>query len=61
MRGKRFPGVCARPGPSWKEISIFTNTEDMPLREVLQKMAEKHEQGPAINPKRNSLQKNREK
>jgi len=52
--GKRFPVFAHDQVSSLEEISIFTNTEDMPLREVLQKMAEKHEQGPAINPKKSS-------
>lgn len=51
---KRFPVFAHDQISSLEEISIFTNTEDMPLKEVLQKMAEKHEQGPAINPKKTS-------
>lgn len=50
--GKRFPVFAQDQISSLEEISIFTETEDMPLREVLQKMAEKHENKKAINPKK---------
>ncbi len=52
--GKRFPVFAQDQISSLEEISIFTETEDMPLREVLQKMAEKHENKGAFNPKKAS-------
>lgn len=52
--GKRFPVFAQDQISSLEEISIFTETEDMPLREVLQKMAEKHENQKAPNPKKTS-------
>ncbi|MGM0566864.1 MAG: DUF5606 domain-containing protein [Bacteroidota bacterium] len=50
--GKRFPVFAQDQISSLEEISIFTETEDMPLREVLQKIAEKHENQKAPNPKK---------
>ena len=52
--GKRFPVFAQDQISSLEEISIFTETEDMPLREVLQKMAEKHENQKTPNPKKTS-------
>lgn len=51
---RRFPVFAHDQISSLEEISIFTDTEDMPLREVLKNIAEKHENGPAINPKKTS-------
>ena len=51
---KRFPAFAHQKISSLEEISIFTDTEDMPLKDVLKKMAEKHERGPSINPKSSS-------
>jgi len=55
--GKRFPVFAQDQISSLEEISIFTETEDMPLREVLQKIAEKHENQKAPNPKKTSSEK----
>lgn len=51
---RRFPVFAHDQISSLEEISIFTDTEDMPLRDVLKNIAEKHENGAAINPKKAS-------
>ncbi|HKK10389.1 MAG TPA: DUF5606 domain-containing protein [Bacteroidales bacterium] len=51
---RRFPVFAHDQISSLEEISIFTDTEDMPLRDVLKNIAGKHENGPAINPKKTS-------
>lgn len=51
---RRFPVFAHDQISSLEEISIFTDTEDMPLREVLKNIAAKHDHGPAINPKKTS-------
>ncbi len=51
---RRFPVFAHDQISSLEEISIFTDTEDMPLRDVLKNIAEKHENGVAINPKKAS-------
>jgi len=48
---KRFPAFAHEKISSLKEISVFTNGEDKPLREVLKAMYEKYEGKPAIDPK----------
>lgn len=52
--GKRFPAFTHQRISSLEEISIFTDTEDMPLKDVFKKMYEKHEGGPSISPKSSS-------
>lgn len=48
---KRFPVFPHDKISSLEEISIFTNDEDMPLKEVLKKIFEKENGGAAIDPK----------
>jgi len=52
--GKRFPAFAHQRISSLEEISIFTDTEDMPLKDVFKKMYEKHNGGPSISPKSSS-------
>lgn len=48
---KRFPAFAHQNISSLEEISIFTDTEDLPLKDVLKAMYEKHEGGSSISPK----------
>lgn len=57
---RRFPVFAHDQISSLEEISIYTDTEDMPLRDVLKKMAEKHENGPSLNPKKASAKELKE-
>lgn len=52
--GKRFPAFGHQKISSLEEISIYTDTEDLPLKDVFKKMYEKHEGGPSISPKSSS-------
>lgn len=51
---RRFPVFAHDQISSLEEISIFTNTEDLPLREVFQNIAAKYEGQAALNPKKAS-------
>ena len=53
---KRFPAFAHQKISSLEEISIFTDTEDMPLKDVFKKMYEKHDGGPSISPKSSSAE-----
>ncbi|MEA3505731.1 MAG: DUF5606 domain-containing protein [Bacteroidota bacterium] len=48
---KRFPVFSHENLSSLEEISIFTDTDDMPLKNILKKMFEKHEGGASISTK----------
>ena len=50
---KRFPVNKAGNISSLKDIAIYTETEEVPLEEVFQKIAEKENNGPAIDHKEN--------
>lgn len=43
MDGKRFPAYAAHKISSLEDISIYTEEEDVPLKEVFEKMYAKHE------------------
>jgi len=43
MDGKRFPAYAAHKISSLEDISIYTEEEDVPLKEVFEKMYTKHE------------------
>lgn len=49
--GKRFQAFTNDKVSSLEEISVFTDTEDKPLREVLQSIREKTDNGKAPDPK----------
>jgi len=48
---KRFPAFSNDRISSLAEISIFTTEEDLPLKDVLKKIFEKYDGGPAISSK----------
>ena len=48
---KRFPAYSSSKVSALEEISVFTTGEDMPLKDVLQKIADKEKMGPAIDNK----------
>ena len=48
---KRFPVFPHDKISSLEEISIFTTDEDLPLKEVMKKISEKENGGPALDPK----------
>ena len=52
--GKRFPAYSNSKIISLEDISIYTETEDMPLKEVFRRMYEKEEGGKAIGHKETS-------
>lgn len=54
--GKRFPAFGHQKISSLEEISIYTDTEDLPLKDVFKKMREKHEGGSSISPKSSSAE-----
>lgn len=49
--GKRFQAFASDKVSSLEEISVFTDTDDKPLREVLQSIREKTDNGKAPDPK----------
>lgn len=51
---KRFPAFAHQKISSLEEISIFTDTEDLPLKDVFKAMYEKHEGEQSISPKSSS-------
>lgn len=42
LDGKRFPAYAAHKISSLEDISIYTQTEDVPLKEIFEKMYTKH-------------------
>lgn len=48
--GKRFPAYAAHKLSSLEDISIYTEDDDVPLREVFQKIYEKEEGKKSIDP-----------
>jgi hypothetical protein len=48
---KRFPAFSHDRISSLAEISIFTTDEDLPLKDILKKVFEKYDGGPAISNK----------
>lgn len=53
--GKRFQAFTHDKVSSLEEISVFTDTDDKPLREILQTIRKKTENGKAPDPKADSL------
>ena len=51
LDGKRFPAYSNAKIISLEDISIYTEDEDMPLKEVFKRIYEKEEGKPAINHK----------
>ncbi len=51
LTGKRMHVSAAAQVSSLEDIAVYTETEDLPLREVLKKILEKEEGGPSINHK----------
>ncbi|MCH4896133.1 hypothetical protein E0494_05395 [Marinilabiliaceae bacterium JC040] len=49
--GKRFPAYTSAQIVALDDIAIYTESEDMPLREVFKLIAEKTNFGPSINHK----------
>lgn len=49
--GKRFPAYSSSKIISLKDISIYTEDEDMPLKEVLKRMYEKENGAPVFSHK----------
>ena len=52
--GKRGPAFSHERISTLKEISIYTETEDVPLEDVLKKIYEMHDGKPVIDPKKAS-------
>jgi hypothetical protein len=48
---KRFPAYASAKVSALEDVAIFTTTGETPLKEVLSKIYEKEQGGPAINPK----------
>lgn len=48
---KRFPVFASHQTTSLEDISVFTTKEDIPLKEVLKKIFEMENKGPAIDSK----------
>ena len=48
---KRFPAFASSPISKLDDISIYTNSEDIPLRDVYQKIFDKENGGKCIEPK----------
>jgi len=48
---KRFPVFASHQTTSLEDISVFTTNEDLPLKEVLKKIYEMENKGPAIDNK----------
>ena len=48
---KRFPAYASAKVSALEDVAIFTTTGETPLKEVLLKIYEKEQGGPAINPK----------
>jgi len=49
--GKRMPAYSTTKISALEDIAIYTDTADIPLKEVFQKIAEKENSGPAIDHK----------
>lgn len=58
--GKKGPAFSHERISSLKEISIYTETEDMPLYEVFKKIHEMHEGKAVLNPKKASAEEVKE-
>ncbi|HSV76900.1 MAG TPA: DUF5606 domain-containing protein [Bacteroidales bacterium] len=54
LDGKKMPVFLNDRSSALADISIFTNTGDVPLKEVLLKIFEKENGGPSIDPKESS-------
>lgn len=54
LDGKRFPAYSNAKIISLEDISIYTEDEDMPLKEVFKRIYEKEEGKPTINHKESS-------
>lgn len=54
LDGKRFPAYSNAKIISLEDISIYTENEDIPLKEVFKRMHEKEEGKPAISHKASS-------
>jgi hypothetical protein len=51
---KRMPAYATSKISALADISVYTDDEDMPLADILKKMYEHEEGGPAMNPKSGS-------
>ncbi len=49
--GKRMPAYTTAKISTLEDIAIFTETEDVPLKDILHKISEKEDGGPAIDHK----------
>ncbi len=49
--GKRMPAYTTAKISTLEDIAIFTETEEVPLKEIFQKISEKENGGPAIDHK----------
>ncbi len=54
INGKRFPAFSTNKILSLEDIAIFTDTTEVPLKEVFKKIAEKEDSKPSIDPKSSS-------
>ena len=51
LTGKRFPAFSSHKITSLEDIAIFTHSDEIPLKDVLKKIAEKENLGKTIDPK----------
>lgn len=51
LTGKRFPAFSSHKITSLEDIAIFTHSDEIPMKDVLKKIAEKENSGKTIDPK----------